>query len=100
MLAIAIPNFVRARTVAQQSMCINNLRIIEGAKGQWALEHQKKNTDTPTAQDLTPYMGAAAAGVLPVCPNDPARTFGTSYSINAVGTPPACKILPATHILP
>jgi prepilin-type N-terminal cleavage/methylation domain-containing protein len=30
--AIAIPNFVRARTTAQQNACINNLRQIDGAK--------------------------------------------------------------------
>jgi prepilin-type N-terminal cleavage/methylation domain-containing protein len=35
--AIAIPNFVRARTTAQQNACINNLRQIDGAKQQWAL---------------------------------------------------------------
>jgi hypothetical protein len=98
--AIAIPNFVRARTMAQQNMCISNLRMIEGAKGMWATEHQKKETDTPTAQDLTPYLGSGPAHVLPVCPLDPARSFGTSYSINPVNTPPACKIVPAKHILP
>jgi hypothetical protein len=100
MLAIAITNFVRARTVAQQNACINNLRIIDGAKSQWAVEHQKKNSDIPTAQDLAPYMGRGSANIMPVCPNDPARTFGSSYSINAVGTSPSCMIRPATHILP
>ena len=39
--AIAIPNFVRARTTAQTNACINNLRIIDGAKGQWAMEQHK-----------------------------------------------------------
>ena len=36
--AIAIPNFVRARTTAQMNACINNLRQIDSAKQQWALE--------------------------------------------------------------
>src|SRR5437868_4260954 len=31
MLAIAVPNFVRARQIAQTNMCINNLRMIDGA---------------------------------------------------------------------
>ncbi|HZV36220.1 MAG TPA: prepilin-type N-terminal cleavage/methylation domain-containing protein, partial [Verrucomicrobiae bacterium] len=35
--AIAIPNFVHARTTAQQNACINNLRQIDGAKQEWAL---------------------------------------------------------------
>ena len=56
--AIAIPNFVRARTTSQENACINNLRLIDSAKQQWALEHHKRNTDTPTEQDLTPYLGS------------------------------------------
>ena len=35
--AIAIPNFVRARTQSQKNACINNLRQIDGAIQQWAL---------------------------------------------------------------
>src|SRR6266498_2503581 len=45
--AIAIPNFVRARESAQLNSILNNLRIIEGAKDQWALE-MKKGTGTAT----------------------------------------------------
>ena len=32
--AIAIPNFVRARTQSQKNACINNLRQIDGATQQ------------------------------------------------------------------
>ena len=39
--AIAIPNFVKARENAQLNSIINNLRIVEGAKDQWALENKK-----------------------------------------------------------
>ena len=42
--AIAIPNFVRARTTSQMNACINNLRQIDGAKQQWALETNKRRT--------------------------------------------------------
>ena len=38
--AIAIPNFVRARTTSQQNACINNLRQLDGAVQQWALENK------------------------------------------------------------
>ena len=34
--AIAIPSFVKARNTAQQNACINNLRIIDAGKEQWA----------------------------------------------------------------
>jgi len=39
--AIAIPNFVKARNTAQMNACINNLRMIDGAKQQWALTNAK-----------------------------------------------------------
>src|ERR1039458_8348824 len=42
MLAIAIPNFVKARDVSMMNACINNLRQIDAAKQQWALESGKK----------------------------------------------------------
>jgi prepilin-type N-terminal cleavage/methylation domain-containing protein len=36
--AIAIPNFVKARTTAYKNACINNLRQIDSAIQEWALE--------------------------------------------------------------
>lgn len=98
--AVAIPNMVHSRTVAQQTACINNLRQLDEAKQEWAMEQRKQTTDTPQASDLQPYLGRSAAGELPLCPADSARTFATSYSPNAVGTPPTCLVLPATHVLP
>src|SRR6185312_17212668 len=49
MMAIAIPNFVKARETSIQNACINNLRQIDAAKNQWALENNKKDSDTPAA---------------------------------------------------
>jgi prepilin-type N-terminal cleavage/methylation domain-containing protein len=43
--AIAIPNFVKARENAQLNAIFNNLRIIEAAKDQWALETKKGTGD-------------------------------------------------------
>jgi general secretion pathway protein G len=85
MLAIAIPNFVKARETAQQNACFNNLRQIEAAKQQWAMENNKKATDVPTESDLRPYLGRAP-GMLPVCPQ------GGHYTIGAVGEQPKCSI--------
>jgi prepilin-type N-terminal cleavage/methylation domain-containing protein len=98
--AIAIPNFVRARGTSQTNACINNLRIVDAAKGQWALEQHKQNTDSPGDSDIQPYMGHGSGGELPTCPNDSSQTFDTSYTANNVGTKPVCNIVPATHVLP
>lgn len=54
--AIAIPNFVRARESAQLNSIANNLRILEGAKEQWALENKKATIDPVGMADLTPYI--------------------------------------------
>jgi type II secretory pathway pseudopilin PulG len=81
--AIAIPNFIRARQTAQMSACNNNLRLIDAAKSQWALENRKSNTDLPTEGDLARYLRGAA---LPVCP------AGGTYSLNPSDTPPTCSI--------
>src|SRR5690242_9124987 len=60
--AIAIPNFVQARKTSQTNACLNNLRQIDGAKQQWALENGKQSTDTPTLADITVYLGRGTAG--------------------------------------
>ncbi len=100
--AIAIPNFVKARTTSQMNACINNLRLIDSSKQQWALEQRKTNTDTPQGSDLQPYLGRGAAGELPSCPADSAEKWTTSYSagVNNVATKPVCSIVSSTHILP
>ena len=83
MLAIAIPNFVRARETAQTNACINNLRMIDAAKQQWALENGKGPGDVPTMQDLEPYL---KNGVFPTCP------AGGTYTIGAVSNAPTCSV--------
>ena len=98
--AIAIPNFVKARTTSQQNACINNLRLIDASKQQWALEQKKQGTDTPQGTDLQPYLGRGSNGELPTCPVDPANSFTTSYNPNPISTPPVCLIVASTHILP
>ena len=79
--AIAIPNFVKARAASQQNACINNLRQLDAAKEQWALEQGKKSGDVPTKEDLLPYLRK-----WPVCPQ------GGIYTIGPVGEPPTCSI--------
>jgi prepilin-type N-terminal cleavage/methylation domain-containing protein len=98
--AIAIPNFVRARTTSQQNACINNLRIIDSSKQQWALEHNGSNTSTPAGTDIQPYMGRTGVGELPFCPADPSQTFATSYAVQNIATKPTCNISASTHSLP
>ena len=82
MMAIAIPNFVHAREAAQANACINNLRMIEGAKNEWALENNKKAGDMPTQADLTHFL---KNGQFPTCP------VGGTYTVGSVGELPTCS---------
>lgn len=92
--AIAIPNFVRARTTAQMNACINNLRQIDGAVQQWALEQKKDSSAAVTEADVTPYLKNSVT-----CPAG-GTTFADSYTLVDVATQPVCQKVPATHKLP
>ncbi len=94
--AIAVPNFVQARTSARRNACINNLRLVEAAKEQTALENNLATGAAVVAADIDPYMKGTTAAV--ICPADGAQTFATSYAINVVGTNADCNI-DATHTL-
>ena len=97
--AIAIPNFIRARTTSQQNACINNLRQIDGAKQQWALTAKAVATATPASTDIQPYLGRGVNGTLPSCPSDSSSTFSVSYTIANLSTAPSCNINSSNHVL-
>jgi prepilin-type N-terminal cleavage/methylation domain-containing protein len=102
--AIAIPNFVKARESARKNSCINNLRLIDGAKQTWALESKALPTDTPAELSITPYLGHAnntgyptlkAAGLY--CPDQ----SSTPYTMGSVAVSPSCTYAGGTtHLLP
>ncbi len=81
--AIAIPNFVKARGTAQKNACINNLRQIDGAKEQWALENKKSAGTTTVDADVNAYIKGNAT---PKCPG------GGIYAYANVDSSPTCTI--------
>ena len=87
--AIAIPNFVKARTTAQKNACINNLRQIDGAKEQWALEKKQAPGASVNQAEVDQYI----KGGTPKCPS------GGAYTYANVDAPPTCDGA-ADHILP
>ena len=91
--AIAIPNFVKARKTSQTNACINNLRQIDAAKQQWALEKGQTGGVTPSSTDIMLYVGKASLNGIDVC--CPLTAKGTAFggyqsSINAVTNLPTC----------
>ena len=84
--AIAIPNFVKARENAQLNSIFNNLRIIEGAKDQWAIENKKGSGDTVgSIVTISDYLKGGT--VKPV--------VGETYDTTTIAAPTTAT-LPAT----
>lgn len=82
--AIAIPNLLRAGARSQANACINNLRQIDTAMQEFALENGKTSGSTVNyPSDLTPYIKLNAHGVIPTCPE------GGTYTVNTVGSFPS-----------
>jgi competence protein ComGC len=84
MLAIAVPNFMKAREAAQRSVCNANLQQIENAIEAFALEHKSKATDPVSLDDLKPYLKGAL-----VCPAG-GTSISDSYRVTDVQSPPTC----------
>jgi general secretion pathway protein G len=81
--AIAIPNLLHARSRSQATACINNLRQIETAVQQVAIEKGKHVGDDVTyPDDITPYIKLNSASSIPPCP------AGGTYSLQKVGMIP------------
>ncbi len=83
--AIAIPNFIKARTNSQKNACIASMKQIDGAKATWALENKKNNSDTPGTSDLYGSAAYIRASTALTCPS------GTgAYAMTAVSVDTAC----------
>ena len=90
LMAIAVPNFVKARDSSRKNSCIANLKQIDSAKEQWAMDNKKDAGAAVVFSDLvgsTLYIKAT-----PTCAS------GGTYTVNAVGTNPACD--KSLHALP
>jgi hypothetical protein len=74
------------RMEKQKITCIQNLKAIDGAKQQWALETKASTDATPTWENLTPYLGRGTVASLPVCPS------GGTYTLGSVNTAPRCDV--------
>ena len=94
--AIAVPNFVRARTQSQTNACINNLRKIDDASQQWGLEYNQAASATVAFDDIQPYLKGSIT-----CPSAGlGATFASSYTLTTISNKPTCNVVPATHLLP
>jgi prepilin-type N-terminal cleavage/methylation domain-containing protein len=91
--AIAVPNWVRARTQSQKGTCINNLRQIDAAVQEWAVNNNQPPSATPAFTEISSYLKSSV-----VCPAG-GMTFSDSYQLNGVTSKPTCLRDPVNHML-
>lgn len=98
LLAIAVPNFVRAREASRAKACVANLKQIDSAKEQWAMDNRVSAGASAPAPSALSGTGQYIKST-PVCPSS-----GT-YTSSNVGTSPVCSVSgtagdPLAHLLP
>jgi prepilin-type N-terminal cleavage/methylation domain-containing protein len=79
---IAIPAFIKARTRSVTTSCISNLRQIDDAKAQWALETHQSPGAAPADSDL--FGLGLYLKTKPIC------RAGGQYDLRTVGEPTLC----------
>jgi prepilin-type N-terminal cleavage/methylation domain-containing protein len=84
LLAIAVPQFLRAKEQSLSKVCIANLRDLEYAKELYAMDNKLANGAPCTLPDLWPaYLKGIA---FPNCP------AGGTYTVGPIGTTPTCSL--------
>jgi prepilin-type N-terminal cleavage/methylation domain-containing protein len=79
---MALPALARARESSIRTTCINNLRQIESAKSQWALEFKAGGAAIPNDTDL--FGPGLYQRLKPACP------ASGNYLLQSVSLPPTC----------
>jgi len=92
-LAIVVPNFIKARATRAKNPCLANLKQIDGAVQQWALENKKTATDTYSLSDST-LLAYLKGSVLPICPGG-----GRYLPGRFISSDPRCSIGGQGHTL-
>jgi type IV pilus assembly protein PilA len=85
--AIAIPNFLKVRARSQANACINNLRQLDSAAQQYAVENKLDSTAPYTLSVLRPYLRLDSTGNFPTCP-----ASGTYSPGPTVTNSPTCSL--------
>jgi hypothetical protein len=98
MIFAGFPYFLGSRSTCCANACLNNLRQIDAAVNQFALEnHLTNGAAIHFPDDLTPYIKLNSQGKIPSCPD------GGIYHISRVGESPTCSLgtsITPAHVLP
>jgi prepilin-type N-terminal cleavage/methylation domain-containing protein len=81
--AIAVPGFLRARKRSQASRILNDLRLIDAAVDQYAIETNRASAAVVNTADWTNYLKKGS-----ILYNTGADIFGAGYGAQAVDSLP------------
>jgi prepilin-type N-terminal cleavage/methylation domain-containing protein len=81
--SIAVPNFLRARKRAQATRILSDLRVLDSAVDEYAIENNKTSGCTPAFTDLKTYLKTGSALY-----ETGADIFGDSYGPFTVDSVP------------
>lgn len=81
LLSIAIPQMISARANASTKACQKNMRNLDTAKAQCAIDNNLPDTHVATVAEVTPYVKH-----YPECP------MGGTYDLRTLGEPTLCSL--------
>ena len=87
--AIAVPNFLRARKRSQAMMILEDLRIIDSAIDQYAIENNKVAGSSVAWADVQFYLKRGTRLYM----GGGADILGNTFSLPTVDTPPKVNVL-------
>ena len=96
LLAVVIPNVVKARRTPSTNACIANLKLMQGAIEQLAVENQLTPTNRVTLGDISGGADKHIKQAINVALKCPA---GGTYSVTTVGELPRCSTSTWGHAL-
>ena len=82
--AIAVPNFLRSRKRSQATQVLEDLRILDAAVDQYAIENNKNSSTTPTWSDVKNYIKTGSR----LYASGQKDILGNTLKINAIDTAP------------
>src|SRR5438034_3882384 len=90
-LVVVAPIFIKPHYSSAAAPCIIRLIQIDSAKQQWMIERGKSTNETPTWNDLYPYLASSFTNKWftngqPVCPE------GGVYTLRQGGEPSTCSL--------
>ena len=98
--SIAVPNFLRSRKRSQATQVLEDLRLIDAAVDQYAIENNKKKGDTVTWADVQKYLKAGTRLEQSTHTDVLSGDFGATYTVDTIPQVPAATFTALSDVAP